>query len=151
MALFDAIPGRRFEKDIRIRFSHCDPAGIVFYPQYFVLFNGLVEDWVSEALGIPYAELIATRRVGMPTVKIESKFMAISRMGDDVRFGLQVDQLGTRSLTLRLECRGAGDPAGSPRVQVRNVIVTTDLDSHRSIDIPADLRAAIARFADVSA
>jgi 4-hydroxybenzoyl-CoA thioesterase len=150
MALFDATPGPRFEKDIRIRFSHCDPAGIVFYPQYFVLFNGLVEDWVSEALGIPYAELITTRRVGMPTVRIESKFMAISRMGDELRFGLQVDQLGTRSLTLRLDCRSAGEPAGNPRVQVRNVIVTTDLDSHRSIDIPVDLRAAIARFAEVS-
>jgi acyl-CoA thioesterase FadM len=29
---------------------------------------------------------------------------------------------------------------------VRQVIVTTDLDSHRAIDIPADLRAAIERF-----
>ena len=33
-----------FECDKLIRFHHCDPAGIVFYPQYFVLFNELVED-----------------------------------------------------------------------------------------------------------
>ena len=26
-----------FECDKLIRFHHCDPAGIVFYPQYFVL------------------------------------------------------------------------------------------------------------------
>jgi 4-hydroxybenzoyl-CoA thioesterase len=143
MALTDIPAGPRFERDVRIRFSHCDPAGIVFYPQYFVLFNGLVEDWVSEALGIPYAELIAVRRVGMPTVKLETKFVAVSKMGDDVRLGLQLDQLGTKSLTLRLDCCGTG----GPRVQVRKVIVTTDLDTHRSIEIPADLRAAIARFA----
>jgi len=30
---------------------------------------------------------------------------------------------------------------------VRQVIVTTSLDTHRSIPIPADLRAAIERFA----
>ena len=31
-------------RERRIRFSDCDPAGIVFYPQYFVMFNGLVEE-----------------------------------------------------------------------------------------------------------
>ena len=54
----------RFERRLRIRFSHCDPAGIVFYPQYFVLFVGLIEDWVTEGLGISYAELLGARRVG---------------------------------------------------------------------------------------
>jgi 4-hydroxybenzoyl-CoA thioesterase len=34
-----------FARERIIRFSDCDPAGIVFYPQYFVMFNGLVEDW----------------------------------------------------------------------------------------------------------
>jgi 4-hydroxybenzoyl-CoA thioesterase len=33
-----------FECDKLIRFHHCDPAGIVFYPQYFVLFNELVAE-----------------------------------------------------------------------------------------------------------
>ena len=33
-----------FESDKLIRFHHCDPAGIIFYPQYFILFNELVED-----------------------------------------------------------------------------------------------------------
>ncbi|OPE27640.1 4-hydroxybenzoyl-CoA thioesterase, partial [Pseudomonas aeruginosa] len=27
-----------YEQEHRIRFSECDPAGIVFYPQYFVMF-----------------------------------------------------------------------------------------------------------------
>lgn len=36
--------GRAFETDKLIRFHHCDSAGIVFYPQYFVLFTELVED-----------------------------------------------------------------------------------------------------------
>ena len=31
-----------FKQDKLVRFQHCDPAGIVFYPQYFVLFKELV-------------------------------------------------------------------------------------------------------------
>ncbi len=40
-----------FRNDKLIRFHHCDPAGIVFYPRYFVLFHELYEDWFAEGLG----------------------------------------------------------------------------------------------------
>ena len=36
-----------YEQEHRIRFSECDPAGIVFYPQYFVMFNDLMEAWID--------------------------------------------------------------------------------------------------------
>ena len=52
----------RFERALRVRFAHCDPAGIVFFPQYLVMFNGLVEDWFTDGLGVPYAELLGPRR-----------------------------------------------------------------------------------------
>jgi acyl-CoA thioesterase FadM len=48
-----------FATDKLIRFHHCDPAGIVFYPQYFVLFNELVEDWFNHGLGIDFARFHA--------------------------------------------------------------------------------------------
>ena len=37
-----------FKSQKLIRFQHCDPAGIVFYPQYFVLFHELIEDWFND-------------------------------------------------------------------------------------------------------
>src|SRR5207249_5500013 len=61
-----------FSKERRIRFSDCDPAGIVFYPQYFVMFNGLVEDWFNESLRVDYRQLVMERRVGLPTVRLEA-------------------------------------------------------------------------------
>ncbi|HET9646451.1 MAG TPA: acyl-CoA thioesterase, partial [Burkholderiaceae bacterium] len=61
-----------FVREHRIRFADCDPAGIVFYPQYFVMFNGLVEDWINQSLGIVYHELVLGRRVGLPTVRLEA-------------------------------------------------------------------------------
>lgn len=132
----------RFERSVRIRFSHCDPAGIVFFPQYLVLLNQLFEDWVTEGLGVPYAELIGTRRTGTPTVSLQCEFTAISRMGDDVLMGLSVERIGRSSLTLQLGCR-CGD---EQRMNARQVLVFTNLDTHGAIDIPADLRAALELF-----
>ena len=134
-----------FMTERRIRFSDCDPAGIVFYPQYFVMFNGLVEDWIIDALGIRYHHLVMARQVGLPTVRLEADFKAVSRLGDAVCLALDVERLGTRSLTLALRCSGQG--ADDLRMGMRQVIVTTSLVTHRAIDIPADLRAAIAHAA----
>jgi 4-hydroxybenzoyl-CoA thioesterase len=136
-----------FQQQRAIRFSDCDPAAIVFYPQYFVMFNALVEDWVGEALGVGYRHLVVERKVGLPTVRLEVDFQAVSRMGDVVSLSLEVERLGRRSITLVLRCAGAD---GEPRMQMRQVLVTTSLETHRSIDIPADLRAAIEPRANLS-
>ena len=136
------IPRHAFERPLRIRFAHCDPAGIVFFPQYLVMVNNLVEDWVSEGLRVPYAELIGRRRTGLPTVSLNCEFTAVSRMGEDVVMGLSLEQVGTKSITLQHGCR-RGDEL---RMRVRQVLVFTNLDTHRAIDIPADLRSAMAAF-----
>jgi 4-hydroxybenzoyl-CoA thioesterase len=128
-----------------IRFSDCDPAGIVFYPQYFVMFNGLMEDWFDGPLDIGFRKLVMDRRIGLPTVRLEADFKAVSRFGDSVMLSLDVERIGQRSLTLALSCTGTGASSGELRMQVRQVIVTTSLETHQAIDIPADLRAAIAR------
>ncbi|MDM0018480.1 acyl-CoA thioesterase [Variovorax saccharolyticus] len=130
-----------FRRERLIRFSDCDPAGIVFYPQYFVMFNGLVEDWVN-AMGVGYQRLIVEQRIGLPTVRVEADFRAVSRFGDSVTLELVVERLGTRSLTLALQCVGADREL---RMQMRQVLVTTSLETHRALEIPAALRDAILR------
>lgn len=130
-----------FRRERLIRFSDCDPAGIVFYPQYFVMFNGLVEDWVN-AMGIGYQRLISEQRIGLPTVRLEADFRAVSRFGDTVTLALAVERLGGRSLTLALRCLAAD---GELRMEMHQVLVTTSLESHRAIDVPVALRDAILR------
>ena len=85
--------------------------------------------------------------IGLPTVRLEANFRAVSRMGDLVTLSLAVERLGTSSLTLLLRCF---DAAGQTRMEVRQVLVTTSLESHRAVDVPADLRAAILRSADAA-
>ncbi len=139
----DAQHAPRFARSRRIRFEHCDPAGIVFFPQYLVMFVSLLEDWIVEELGIPYADLIGARRVGLPTVSLSCDFLHPSRMGDEVELGLRLSRLGNRSFAVELDC----SDAGRQRVRVRQAIVTTSLETHRPIGVPADLRAAMLRFA----
>ncbi len=131
-----------FSQTSLVRFSHCDPAGIVFFPQYFVMLNGVVEDWFTQALHIDYAKLIAQRLIGLPTVSLQCDFSAPSFMGDTVTFKLQVERIGKRSITLNVACTGEdGD-----RLKLRQVLVTTSLSKHQSIDIPNDVLEAMARW-----
>jgi 4-hydroxybenzoyl-CoA thioesterase len=136
--------GATFSRERLIRFSDCDPAGIVFYPQYFVMFNGLVEDWVEEGLGIGFRRLVIERGIGLPTVRLEADFRAVSKMGDRVMLSLAVERLGSRSITLSSRCTGAAD--GQLRMQMRQVLVSTSLQSHQAVEVPADMRAAIERL-----
>ena len=129
-----------FEVERLIRFADCDPAGIVFYPQYFVMFNGLVEDWFSHGLGVPFVGLITERQIGVPTAHLSVDFRAISRFGETVRLGLRVARLGSRSIELQVRCVGA---EGAPRVAMRQVLVMTSLATHQAIAVPADIRATI--------
>ncbi|MFM8679458.1 MAG: acyl-CoA thioesterase [Alphaproteobacteria bacterium] len=138
----DFSAARRFARARRIRFEHCDPAGIVFFPQYLVMFVSHLEDWIVEELGIPYSELIGARRVGLPTVSLSCEFLHPSRMGDEVSLGLRIARIGNRSFALELDC----SDGERERVRIRQSIVTTSLDTHRPIPVPADLRAARTRF-----
>lgn len=129
-----------FQRTRRIRFSECDPAGIVFYPQYFVMFNDLMEAWVDDVLPDGFRGLIIERRVGMPTVRLEADFRAVSRMGDLVTLELEVERVGTKSLNLAWRCLGEG---AELRMGAQQTIVFTSLDTHRAIPMPDDFRLAL--------
>ncbi|MCE0968854.1 acyl-CoA thioesterase [Pseudomonas sp. NMI4491_12] len=133
---------QKFEKPHKIRFAECDPAGIVFYPQYFVMFNNLLEAWVDSLLpGVGFAGYIGELKFGMPSVRIEADFKSISKMGDDVTLSLEVVRLGSKSITLQLQCVA---PDGEVRISVTQVLVTTSLVTHKAIEIPDVLRQALA-------
>ena len=131
-----------FETDKLIRFHHCDPAGIVFYPQYFVLFNELVEDWFNGGLGMEFGNFHAVDRLGVPMAHIECDFLSPSKIGEVLRFRLAVKKIGTSSLTLAVDARAADEV----RVRATLVVVLASLDAHRPVPFPAEFREKLARF-----
>jgi len=126
-----------------VRFAECDPAGIVFFPQYLVMLNSFVEQWFDDGLHIPYAGLIGARRTGLPTVRLEVDFTAISRHGEHITLAVQIEKLGRSSMTLQLGCYAGDGDSGEQRFRARQVLVCTSLDTHRPQPLPDDVRSAL--------
>jgi 4-hydroxybenzoyl-CoA thioesterase len=136
-----------YDMPVRIRFAHCDPAGIVYFPQYLVMTNILVEEWFNERLRIDCAHMIQTRRVGLPIVKLDCEFSKPSRMGETIALSLSVTRVGRRSIGIVIVASGGG---GEVRFRATQVLVTTSLESGQSIDIPDDIATALAGFAPLT-
>jgi 4-hydroxybenzoyl-CoA thioesterase len=131
-----------FERAKRIRFSHCDPAGIIFYPRYAELLNEVVEDWFADGIGIDFRTLIGEHRLGVPVVRLECDFLAPARFGDTLTFRLAVNAIGTSSVQLAIEAlRGE-----TPCLRAALKIVLTSLDSFRAVPIDDLWRGRFAAF-----
>jgi 4-hydroxybenzoyl-CoA thioesterase len=131
-----------FTTDALVRFADVDPAGIVFYPRYFEMLNGAVEDWFAEDIGVSFAVMHLDRRVGVPTVKLEAEFIAPSRLGDVLTFAITPLRLGRSSCTIDV----AVNCGGEPRFRAEVALVCMDLDRHKSAPWPDDMRAGIERI-----
>ena len=131
-----------FYSERLVRFSYCDPAGIVFYPQYFVMFNGLVEDWFNQGLGVNYAKYITEHRLGFPIVNLSCDFIAPSKIGEMITLGLKLEHLGNSSMKFLATC----SYKGTVRVKARMVLVNMDLDRECAVPLPEDLRELMIGF-----
>src|SRR5690606_32931039 len=125
-----------------IRFHHCDPAGIIFYPQYFILFNELVEDWFTRGLGVSFVDQVTKDRVSIPMGRVECDFLAPSKIGDVLRFSLVVDRLGKSSIRLKITVSRDDEV----RVRALLTVVLASLETLRSVPLSPDLRCRMERY-----
>ncbi len=133
-----------YQREILVRFAHCDPGGIVFYPRYFEMINGIVEDWFEDALGVSFSGMLFHRNLATPTVHFEVDFVARSAMGERLTFFLTVERLGTSSF----ELKHIGTCQGEERVRVAQTLLFTDAKAMKSCPIPDDLRPRMERYRD---
>jgi 4-hydroxybenzoyl-CoA thioesterase len=70
---------------VRIDWGDCDPAGIIFYPRYFDIFDASTSALFERVLGISKLELLKTFNfAGFPLVHTRARFLRPTRYGDDV-------------------------------------------------------------------
>ncbi len=86
-----------FSKNVCIRFSHCDSAGIVFHPHYFTIFNGLIEDFFSEVVQKPFPAILQSGLM-LPLAGVRCDFLRPCRTGDCCRANLWIEKLGYSSV-----------------------------------------------------
>jgi 4-hydroxybenzoyl-CoA thioesterase len=88
-------------RTLRIEWGQCDPAGIVFYPQYLIIFDSST-GWLFERTGLtPLAMRRKYRIVGMPIVEVSARFVKPCRFDDEVVVESEIGEWGRRSFTVR--------------------------------------------------
>ena len=131
-----------FTKPYLIRLAHCDATGMVFLPNYFYIFNALVEDWFYEALEVQYDRYLMESKLSFATVKLETVFSAPIRMGETVDFWLTVSHLGRSSLRFTMGV----SHGGTDRVRMNRVVVCVSQASGKPVALPEELRGRINTF-----
>lgn len=128
---------------VTIRFGDCDPAGIVFFPNFL--------KWMDEAslaffmaCGVePWRVLEKTRGiVGTPLLEIHTRFVKSATYGETIEVHTTVEEWNAKTFRHRHVVR-RGDDLICEGTELR-VFVQRDKDDRdrlRSIPIPEDIKA----------
>jgi 4-hydroxybenzoyl-CoA thioesterase len=88
-------------REVRIVWGDCDPAGIVFYPRYFEMFDESTTKLFERALGMTKYQFIQHFAfAGYPMVDTRARFLIPNRFGDDVIIETQVAKFGRSSFDI---------------------------------------------------
>jgi len=129
---------------VRIEWGDCDPAGIVYYPRYFAIFDACTSALVERALGMTkHHYLKAYDFSGHPLVSTRSRFVIPTRFGDDVVIESAIAELRRSSFDVhhRLLKHGALAVEGfETRIWVTGDALNGTM---KSVPIPEDVVARL--------
>ena len=134
--------------DRPIKFEEVDAANIVFFARFVTYAHEAMEHFFGGLEG-GYARLIVERKLGLPAVHVEMSFAAPLRYGDALRIETSVKKVGNRSAVLHYRMINAR--TGVLSADVSHTVVTTDLRTLASCDMPADVRARLLEHIEPSA
>lgn len=132
-------------RPVTIEWGHCDPAGIVFYPRYFEIFDACTAHLFAAALGMPKIQW--TKKFGMlgiPMVDTRSKFHIPSAYGDEVVVESRIAAFRRSSFDVEHRLLKADGKLGVEGYETR-VWTVKEEGRIRSAPIPAEVVAAFAR------
>lgn len=132
-------PQNFFEEVQTVRFQHCDPAGIVFYPRYYEMLNLTVERFFERQLGYSFNRLHTELEVTVPTVRIETDFLEASYLEDRLQFQMTLDRIGRSSLGFQIVCKCREEA----RLRAIITLVCIDFHKKKATPWPAEVREKI--------
>ncbi len=130
-----------FRRQELVRFQHCDPAGIVFYPRYVEMINATVEDWFSDYVGMDFAKIHGELNSAIPVASLEIEFKAPSRLGEILEFELTVGRVGESSIKLSVQ----GSTPGETRLKAHVTLVHISKEDYRPRPWPEEMRSRLLR------
>lgn len=92
----------------RVRWSDCDPLGIIYYGTYIRFFEAAEHEMFRQA-GLPYEVMRVQRQVQLPRKAFQVEFHSPAEMDELMEIRVGVARFGETSLTLRFEAYRARD------------------------------------------
>ena len=88
-------------RTLKIEWGQCDPAGIVFYPQFLMIFDASTGHLFART-GLSASEMRKKYSIlGMPLVEQGTRFLKPCRFDDEVVVESEVEEWGRTSFTVR--------------------------------------------------
>ncbi len=128
-------------RTLRIEWKDCDPAGIVFFPRYFEMFDTSTTALFERALGMRAADFFETfGMIGYPLVDARARFIIPSKFSDEITIETAVAEFRRSSfvVTHRL-LRGADLAVEGTEVRVWAVKDPNDATRIKSQAIPQNI------------
>ena len=92
-----------FSREVHVSFGDCDPAGIVFYPNFYRWFDATFHGWLRAA-GHPHEMLCAELgAAGIGLMDTGAGFRSPVRDGDRLRITARVEEWATRFVCVRYD------------------------------------------------
>ena len=132
-----------FQREVLVRFGHCDAAGWVFYPRYFEMISDFVEDWFEDVLSASAPGLFHHKQLLTPSVHFTVDFLKPTQYGERLTFNLWTVKVGRTSCEVRIEASHQGEL----RMRVKQVLVFISAQRARATPIPPELISRMQRFA----
>ena len=132
-------------RDVFIEWGDCDPAGIVYYPRYFVMFDNATVALFAAA-GLKKHEMVkAYDMVGYPMVDTGAKFFIPSKWGETIVIESNVEEWKRSSFDIRHRVF-KGDELAIDAWETRVWVGRhpDDPDKIKSKPIPEDVKARFA-------
>ena len=125
-----------------MRYSECDPQGVVFNANYVAYLDVIITELWREALG-RYQDLVESG-VDMVVAEVNMRFLGPAGFDDELEFEARVTRLGETSMSTRIDAATNGSPV--IQAQMRHVFIDADTKAKRSM--PAHVRDALAPYVD---
>lgn len=135
----------RFQVSYPIRFAHCDPAGIAYYPRCFELCDAAIEEWTETVLGVSRKKLHLEMGLALPTVDLHAGFSAPSRLGDWLDLSVLIEDVGRSSIVLATHAASGNER----RFGATFTQVLTSMKTMRPEPWPTEWRERLIKFAKV--
>ena len=95
---------------VRIEWGDCDPAGYIYYPRYFAIFDFCTSALFERALGMSKFQMLkAYEFAGYPLVDTRARFLIPLRFGDDVEVESAVAEFRRTSFDVQHRVLKAGE------------------------------------------